>query len=77
MNTVAVAKSRLAVEAKRAKRSGLPQSDQRVRDAQRDLAAAKLEAFIRDVVKAAPELTVEQRLRLQALLAMAPVRSTS
>ena len=39
-----------------------------VTDARRDLAAAKLEVHIRDLVDSAPPLTAEQRERLAALL---------
>lgn len=41
---------------------------ERVEDARRDLAAAKLEQYITDVVAAAPPLSAEQRERLALLL---------
>jgi hypothetical protein len=69
---VAQAKSRLAVQAKRAKRTGDVASDERVADARRELAVAKLEAYIEAVVANAPEFSTEQRTRLQALIATAP-----
>lgn len=67
MSAVARARSRLANEVKAAKRR--PDSDpDHVTAARRDLAAAKLEDYIRRVVAAAPELSLEQRHRLSALL---------
>jgi hypothetical protein len=62
------ARSRLAVEAKAAKRKSDPSSKARVAAARRDLAAANLEAYISRVVSAAPPLTDDQRSRLALLL---------
>ncbi len=61
-------KSELAVASKRLHREPTPANQQRVREARRDLAAAKLEAYIERVVAGAPELTPEQASRLSALL---------
>lgn len=64
---VAVAKSRLANESKRAKRDPAVGKGPLL-DARRALAAAKLEAYIAQVVTSAPELTPEQAARLASLL---------
>ncbi len=66
--SVTVARSVLANEVKRAKRKADPESEARVADACRELAAAKLEAYIRAAVAAAPPLTSEMRDRLTVLL---------
>lgn len=39
-----------------------------IRETQRDLAAARIQAYIERVVMAAPPLTTEQRIRLAAML---------
>lgn len=49
-----------------------PQSGDRISDARRDLAAAKLADYITKTVDAAPPLTAEQRDRLAILLRGGP-----
>ncbi len=66
--SVTGARSVLANEVKRAKRKTDPESEARVADARRELAAAKLEAYIADVLASAPPLTPEQTARLTHLL---------
>ena len=62
-------KSALGNAVKRAKADGLePTLDPRVTDARRELAEAKIHAYIAETVAAAPPLTAEQRQRLTALL---------
>ena len=65
-NPVLVARSRVAVESKKIKRgSG---SDPKLAEAKRDLAEAKIAAYIERVVAEAPPLSGEQRDRLVSLL---------
>lgn len=59
---VARARSRKAVAHRRG-------DSEAIREAGRDLAAAKLEDYIRRTVESAPDLSDEQRSRLAALLA--------
>jgi hypothetical protein len=66
--SVTKARATLANDVKRAKRRPGPESDARVTDARRDLAAAKLAAYITAVVEDAPDLTADQRSRLMVLL---------
>lgn len=61
-----VLKARSAVGV--ATRSGDPD---KIADARRDLAAAKLHAYVEKVVNEAPPLTTEQRTRLTSLFAPA------
>jgi hypothetical protein len=65
-------RSRLANEVKRAKRDQDDQSEERVADARRELAVAKLEAYIAAVVAAAPPLSEDQKQRLALLLRATP-----
>ncbi len=62
------ARSRVALEAKAAKNNPEPSSHARLSDARRDLAEAKLAAYIQRVVDRAPPLSPEQRDRLAVLL---------
>jgi hypothetical protein len=62
------ARSRGAVEVKKHKRDGGPESSAAVRDAQRLLAEEKIKAYVERTVAAAPPLTPEQRDRLALLL---------
>lgn len=66
--SVAQAKSKLANNAKRAKRHPDAESAQRVAESRRELAAAKLERHIQAVVRESPPLTEEIRDRLATLL---------
>ena len=66
--SVARARSRLANEVKRAKRKPEPTSTERLSEARRDLAAAKLDAYISAVVAQAGPLTPEQKAKLVVLL---------
>ncbi len=68
MSRVLQARSDLAHEAKRAKRAPQATPPQALLDARRELAAAKLEAYIRAVVASAPPLTEEQKHQLSTLL---------
>lgn len=76
MSEVTRARSVLANEVKRAKRAADRDDDPApwtkqppaVENARRDLAAAKLEAYITAIVAAAPTLSSDQTLRLTALL---------
>lgn len=63
------ARSRLGNATKSARAAGKPpESDEGVREARRDLAAAKLEQHISAIVATAPPLTPAQRAKLAALL---------
>ncbi len=66
--SVTRARSRVALEAKAAKNNPEPSSHARLSDARRDLAEAKLAAYIQRVVDQAPPLSPEQRDRLAVLL---------
>ncbi len=70
--SVTGARSILANEVKRAKRTTDPASQARVADARRELAAAKLEAYIKAVVAACPPLSEDQKQRLRLLLRATP-----
>ncbi len=58
------ARSRVANEVKKCKASGSDPQSLRVLDARRDLAEAKLQAYIERTVASAPPLSPEQRDRL-------------
>ncbi len=62
------ARSGVAHEAKKAKRGPQTTPPQALIDARRELAAAKLEAYIARVVASAPPLTEEQQRQLSTLL---------
>ncbi len=66
--SVTKARSRLANHSKAAKRLPSTAAADRVVEARRDLAAAKLEAYIKAVVEAAPPLTADVLDRLALLL---------
>ena len=66
--SVPKARSRVAVEVKKHKRDGRPDSSAAVRDAQRVLAEEKIKAYVERALAAAPALTPEQRDRLSLLL---------
>ncbi len=66
--SVSTARSRVAHESKKQKQSGKVEPTPALVEARRDLAAAKLEAYIQRVVDEAPELTAEQKSRLALLL---------
>lgn len=66
--SVTKARAILANNVKRAKRRPTPESETRVVDARRQLAAAKLEAYISAVIDSAPPLSEDQRSRLTLLL---------
>lgn len=67
--SVTQARSRVANAVKDSRAKGLPPSSApKVLDAKRDLAAAKLSAYITKVVAEAPPLSPQQRARLAALL---------
>ncbi len=66
--SVSRAKSQLANEVKRAKRTKDPSAPSKVAAARAALAEAKLEAVVREVVDAAPELGPATRERLAVLL---------
>jgi hypothetical protein len=62
------ARSRVANEVKKCKASGSDPQSPQVQDARRDLAEAKLQAYIERTVASAPKLSPEQRDRLAILL---------
>ena len=66
--SVSKARSRLAHEAKRAKRHPSDETAERIEAARRDLAAEKLEEYIKRVVALSPPLTPEQKARLSILI---------
>lgn len=72
--SVTRARSRVALEAKAAKNKPEPSSPARLNDARRDLAEAKLAAYIERIVNEAPRLSTTQVDRL-ALLLRGPVKS--
>lgn len=76
MTGVTHARSRVANEAKRAKRLPNIESDQRLADARRDLATAKLEAYIKAVLAKSLPLSKNQLSQL-ALLLHAPACDTA
>ena len=49
--------------------------DEKIADLRRDLRAAQLEKYVREIVDKAPPLTAEQRDRIAALL-RAPIRES-
>lgn len=66
--SVALARSRVAVEGKKQKRDGGSTPSPSLENAQRVLAEEKIKAFVERTVAAAPPLTPEQRDRLALLL---------
>ncbi len=62
------ARSRVANEVKKCKASGSDPQSPQVQDARRDLAEAKLQAYIERMVASGPQLSPEQRDRLAVLL---------
>ncbi len=66
--SVAKARSRVAVATKKHKNKSDDGSSSLLQEARRDLAAAKLEAYIQRVVDASVPLSAEQRDRLALLL---------
>ncbi len=66
--SVAKARSRVAVATKKHKNKPNDSSSLVLQEARRDLAAAKLEAYIQRVVDESPRLSPEQRDRLALLL---------
>ncbi len=68
LKSITLARSHLANEVKRAKRTADPESRARVTAAREQLIAAKLEAHIAAVVAGACELSPEVRSRLATLL---------
>ncbi len=71
-SSVLRARSRLGNAQKQQKHDPSPEGAQRVDQARRDLAAAKLEAYIRAVVAAAEPLNDDQVSRLRLLLRGTP-----
>jgi len=65
--SVSKARSRVANEVKKCKASGSDPQSPRVQDARRDLAEAKLQAYIERTVASGPPLSPEQRDRLAVL----------
>ena len=65
--SVAKARSRVAHEVKKVKKTGGDPAGPQVQAARRDLAEEKIRQYVEQVVAAAPPLTDEQRLRLSAL----------
>lgn len=75
--SVAKARSRVAVEVKRQKRTGASSPSESVQSAQRVLAEEKIKAYIERTIAVAPELTPEQRDRLALLLRPPEVDASS
>ena len=67
MSEVGRAKSRVALAEKKSKRAPGVASAAAVQEARRDLAAAKLEKFIAEVLATAPELSESQKEALSAI----------
>lgn len=68
MSQVTAARSALATEVRRSKRTGSPDAATAVAQAKRRLVEANIAAYIERAVADAPPLTPEQRGRLAALL---------